>query len=78
MTIHTSHQSTKPETTAIQLSRQHSTHQPNDTTTIQKTYKTNAHLCITIKWSGRSLSVTVPGRVATGFSRRVVDLGGWV
>lgn len=78
MTTHISHQSSNPETTAIHPTKQHSTHQPNDKTTIQKTYKTNAHLCITITWSGRSLSVTVPGRVATVSGRRVVDLGGWV
>lgn len=78
MTTTYTHQSTTPETTALQLSKQHSTHQQTDTTTSQKTYKTNAHLCITIAWSGRSLSVTRPGSVATDSRPRVVDLGGWV
>lgn len=77
MTTNTNHQITHSETPTIYPTEQHPTHQQTDTTKIYKTQKTNAHLCITIKRSGRSLTVTEPGRLFGAASARVVDLGGW-
>lgn len=77
MTMISSHDSTTSETSTSNPAQQHSSHQQNATTTSHKTYKTDAHLCITIRWSGRSLSVTAPGRPVLGAAARVVDLDGW-
>lgn len=77
MTTINSHHSTTSETTTSNPTKQRSGQHQNATTKIHKTYKTNAHPCITISGTGPSRSVTSPGRLAAGVVAPRVDLGGW-
>lgn len=76
MTTINSHRITHSETPTIYPTEQHPTHHQIGTTKIYKTHKTNAHLGITIKRSGRSLSVTESGSHGGTVHAPRVDLGG--
>lgn len=77
MTTIISHDRTKPETSTSKPAQRHSPQQRNATTMSHKTKKTDAHLCITIRWSAPPLDVTAHRGLACGLARHVVDLGGW-
>lgn len=76
MTTINSHHSTTSETSTSKPTKQHSSQHQNATTKILKSYKTNAHLGITISGTGPSRSVTSPGGLTRCAAARVVDLGG--